>query len=367
MNTSKKTLAVVSTSYHLLVFLFLKNSILKDSEVDLVVTDKTDFLASSALEGKLNPYFRNVFYADSKKIKNPYKSAITTLYESFIYNPTTKEMLRDGEYEKLDCYDDFFFASPGMPDEIVKELVKTCIKRNKKIRLHRFEDGFASYTKPPISSVSSSLGQKLYQLFYRYDIKKAENELYLFQPSMAESNVKSTHFQLVQIDNTNALREAVIDQIKNMLSFQAQSFTQEYLFLGQGTVNGMNNPKTYRGLILEIFDKLGKDNFIVKPHPRGEHDKFPTDVPVFMDPCPFELALASGKMDGKTFISYYSTACVSAPILFHADCKIIFLYALAGDSFNEKCDYEDYFGQLSKISDKVFIPRTKEQLWELLK
>ena len=71
-------------------------------------------------------------------------------------------------------------------------------------------------------------------------------------------------------------------------------------------------------------------------------------------------------MEDKTLLSYYSTACVSGKLLFHSKCRIIFLYPMAGDSFNEKCDYEDYFAKLQKLYDGVEIARSREQLWEML-
>lgn len=55
-----------------------------------------------------------------------------------------------------------------------------------KLSLHRFEDGFASYTKPPVSSVSTVMGRRLYQTIWGYDIHRQEQELYLFEPSLAE-------------------------------------------------------------------------------------------------------------------------------------------------------------------------------------
>ena len=54
------------------------------------------------------------------------------MWESFVHNPTTKRIFKDDTYENFRDYDDIFFASPGMPDEIVKEISKTAIKQNRK-------------------------------------------------------------------------------------------------------------------------------------------------------------------------------------------------------------------------------------------
>lgn len=366
---SRHVLGIASTNYHLMVFLFLKDAFLQDDKVDLVLTDKSPSLYDIYMSGRLNRYFNRVFFADAKKIKNPYKSAPVTLLESFVYNPTTKAMLADNNFKNFGTYDAVYFASPGMPDEIVKEISKTAIRRNHKVTFHRFEDGFASYTKAPVYTVSSPLGQKLYKRFFGYDIKEMENELYLFEPALAESHVAdtaATGFSLIQIPKTKERIRLVTKQIQDILQFESRSFTEKYMFLGQGTANGMQNPVTYRNLIVDIAEHVGYDNFVVKPHPRGDHDIFEDQMHLYRDTCPFELAVADKKMEDKVLLSYYSTACVSGKLLFESNCKIIFLYPLSGDSFNEKCDYEDYFHKLTSLYDNIYIARTKEELWSLL-
>lgn len=370
MQTQKrKVLAVASTSYHLMVFLFIKDAFLKDAQVDLVLTDKSAYLYELYQSGRTDRYFHHTFFADAKKIKNPYKSALVNLWESFVYNPTVKAMLTEKDYPAFTTYDDLYFASPGVPDEIVKELIKTCIRQNKKLRLHRFEDGFASYTKPPVSSISTGLGRYLYRAIWGYDIRRQEQELYLFEPSLAEKNVAdsaATGFTLKQIPKTPERIALVTEQIRYILQFQSRRFPQEYLFLGQGTANGMQNPDTYQSLVYEIAAHVGTEQFLVKPHPRGQYDAFDDTISVYSDTCPFELAVADGTMEDKTLLSYYSTACVSGKLLFNSRCRIIFLYPLAGDSFNEKCDYEDYFHTLCSLYDNIYIAHTKEELWKLL-
>ena len=72
-----------------------------------------------------------------------------------------------------------------------------------------------------------------------------------------------------------------------------------------------------------------------------------------------------GKFEDKTLISFYSTACVSGKLLFKSKCRIIFLYPLSEASFNEKCDYEDYFSAFSSLCDSVFIARSWDDVKRL--
>lgn len=354
-----KVLGVVSTPYHLLVFLFVRDAFLSGDEVDLVVTDKTPSMEELYKSGRLKPYFHQVFFADGRKIRNPYKSAPVTFYESFIHNGTT-DVIMDAP---LPRYDKVYFASPGTPDEIVKEIAKTLIKKNKKLTFHRYEDGFASYTKRPVHIINTPSGISMYKALWHYDIYEMEKEILLFQPEMAEKNVD---FEKIQIPQTPERIQKITEMARDIFRFDANVPRQSVIFLGQGTENGSENPETYQRLILKLRDIAGKDNFIIKPHPRGVHDDFHGELPVYEDSCPFELAIASGAMEEKTLISFYSTACVAGKLLFHSKCRIIFLYPLAEDSFNEKCDYEDYFSAFSKLCENVYVARNWKEVEALL-
>lgn len=423
----KKALGIVSTNYHLLVFLFLKETVLKEyGQIDLAVTDKTPYMEELFYKGAFAPYFTNVYFTDGRKIKNPYKNGFVTLYESFVHNKTTREILtkqtldrqvasqqapkKQGQEERmqsargadstwkqtqsvymeenagqkaqrisdeeqanlrllkefpcrLDTYDDVFFASPGMPDEIVKELGKTLIMQNKKVRFHRYEDGFASYTKKPEHLVSTPLGRKLYRLIFRFDTEAQEDDLYLFEPYLAEKDID---FVKKKIEKSKKEIDAVIDSARRILKFESHPFPEKYVFLGQGTDNVTQNPATYQRLPLRIKDAVGYENMVIKPHPRGKYDDFGGQIKVFKDSCPFELAVANGDMEGKTLLSYYSTACVSAKLLFGSSCRIIFLNKMAGDSFNEKCDYDDYFKKVTETFEEVYVPADEDELFRIL-
>lgn len=354
-----KVLGVVSTPYHLLVFLFVKDAFLSGDEVDLIVTDKTPSMEELYKSGRLKPYFHQVSFADGRKIKNPYKSAPVTFYESFIRNKTI-DVIMDAP---LPRYDKMYFASPGTPDEIVKEIAKTLIKKNKKLTFHRYEDGFASYTKSPVHVINTPSGISIYKALWHYDIYAMEKEILMFQPEMAEKNVD---FQKVQIPQTPERIQKITEMARDIFRFEAKVPKQSIIFLGQGTENGSQNPETYQKLILKLRDIAGEENFIIKPHPRGVHDDFHGKLPVYEDTCPFELAIASGAMEEKTLISFYSTACVAGKLLFQSKCRIIFLYPLAEDSFNEKCDYEDYFSAFSKLCENVYVARSWKEVEALL-
>ncbi|MCD8250210.1 MAG: alpha-2,8-polysialyltransferase family protein [Lachnospiraceae bacterium] len=355
-----KVLGMVSTPYHLLVFLFIKDAFLTEDEVDLVVTDKTASMEALYHSGRLEPYFHKVFFADGRKIKNPYKSAPVTFWESFVHNGTTDRILS----APLGRYDRMYLGSPGMPDEIAKEIAKTLIRKNRKLSFHRFEDGFASYTKKPVHIINTPSGRFLYRILLRYDITQMEKEILFFEPEMAEREVD---FEKHRIPQTQERIRRVTEMAKEIFQFEAHTPSEEVIFLGQGAKNASGNPDTYQRLVRRLRDIAGDDHFVIKPHPRGIYDDFHGELQVYEDPCPVELAIASGEMEEKTLISFYSTACVAGKLLFHSKCRILFLYPLAEDAFNEKCDYEHYFNSFSRLCENVHIARSWADVERLLR
>ena len=354
---NRKILAMASTTYQLIVFLFLKQAFLTEDIVDLVVTDKTALLEKLYLNGRLTPLFHEVYFADARKIKNPYKSGLQNLFESFIYNRTTNKILS----APLDTYDEVFYACPENPDEIIKELSKTLIKRNHHILFHRYEDGFASYTRFSGHIITSKTGVKLYDKFLGFHQEVQEDDLYLFEPELASPNI---NWNIVKIPNRN---EQVLTMIRSIFEYNPEPFPEKFVFLGQGTSNGIDNAETYRSLVNYMIEEIGTDNLLLKRHPRGVYDVYSENVHTLDTDCPWEVFELNGSMDEKVLISYYSTACITGKTLFNSKSKVIFLYPLAEDSFSEEINFEFYFEVAARKYPGIYIARSKEELSYLIK
>ena len=136
----------------------------------------------------------------------------------------------------------------------------------------------------PAHVINTDIGIKMYKRIWHYEVEKMERDMWLFEPDMAEKNVT---FEKKQIEKTPERIEKIISIAKDIFQFQVQVPDEKYIFLGQGTENGMQNSKTYQRLIRQFRDIAGDDNFILKPHPRGEHDDFHVELNIYKDSCPF--------------------------------------------------------------------------------
>lgn len=354
---TKKILAIANTTYQIVVLLYLIDSFYMDCEFQLVVTNKTPLLEKLFKEEKLNNYFSKVYFADSRKIKNKNKGALQTLWESFVYNKTTKDLLGTtlGKYQEL------LYASPVGVDEITKEISKTLIKNNPMIIIRRFEDGFGSYTSLSGHVVSSESGRKMYGKFLNFHNLKQENTLYLFEPTLAK-NSENYNFIKIPTDNIE-----IIHRAKIIFNYKPTKIQEKFIFFGQGTQEFVENAKTYQTMVYEIADIVGKENFIVKKHPRSVWDEYDDSIHKLNVEYPWELLESEDALQNKVLISYSSTACITGKLLYNSNTHVVYLYPLAKDSFRVSIEFNEYFEKAEKEYSNIHIARTKEELLEILK
>lgn len=340
------------------MILFLQESEYKNVSIDIVITNKTPLLRTLYQEKRLDAFFDNIFYGNSDNIKNKRKGMLCNLYESFVYNPTTKQILGT----TLGHYDEVLYASPNGVDEITKEISKTLIRKNPNIIFSRFEDGFGSYTSLFGQVISSNFGKKIYRLFLRFDIDKQENTMYLLEPSFAQ-NIEG--YQLKKI-SCNC--DTIIKKAKQIFQYEPISFPQKYVFFGQGTDDYINNSEMYQKLVTEIINSIGRHEVIVKKHPRSHHDKFGDDINMLPIEYPWELLETEREMENKILISFSSTACITGKLLFNSKSHVIFLYPLPSqDSFRTEICYEEYFEKMVKKYPRVHIVYSMKELIALCK
>ncbi|HKM05065.1 MAG TPA: polysialyltransferase family glycosyltransferase [Lachnospiraceae bacterium] len=353
----KRVLAIANTTYQIIVLLYLKESVYQDYEFELVITNKTPLLKSIFVEGKIKRYFAKVYFADSTRIKNKKKGSIQTFWESFVYNRTTKRLLGTD----LDYYEQLLYASPIGVDEITKEISKTLIKNNPKIKISRFEDGFGSYTSFSGHIVSTDLGRRMYQRILGFQNMIQENTLYLFEPKLAKE-VQGYHLKKIPRDH-----QTVLEQAKDIFNYKKSHITEKFIFFGQGTKEFIQNVETYQSMVYKIADIVTGDNLIVKRHPRSMWDEFDASIHQLQVEYPWELLESEDSMQEKVLISFSSTACITGKLLYHSNNHVIFLYPLARNSFQVSVDFEEYFKKVASYYSNIHIAKSQEDLLEILR
>lgn len=350
-------LAIVNTTYQLLVILCIKNTFYEGRIMDLVLSDKTKGLRELSQNPKLISMFRHIYYAESSKIHNLNKGGIQNFFESFVWNGTTEKIIG----EPLSRYGECFYASPIGVDEITKELSKTLIRKNPSIRFKRYEDGVGSYTQLQGLVVSSPMGRFLYKKVLGFDNFEQEKEIYLFDPSL-EMNQTEYEKIKIPIDDNGILKTA-----EDIFSVKNISVQQKCIFFGQGTSEYVEDVTRYKSIVDLVGEVIGDNEIIIKKHPRGVWDDFDGKFEFLDVEYPWELLGGREEMRDKILISYSSTACITGKLIYGTNNPVIFLYRLVGESLHNDSRIEPYFQRLEKKLDNIYIPNTVEELIWILK
>ena len=350
-------LAIVNTTYQLLVILCLKDAFYKDRQMDLVLSNKTKGLRELCNNPLLLSMFPHIYYADATKIKNINKRSVQVLFESFIYNRTTGKILG----EPLGSYGECLYASPIGVDEITKELSKNLIRNNAGIRFKKYEDGVGSYTQLKGWVVSTELGRFIYKKILGFDNQAQEKEIYLFEPEMA---MNQSEYEMVKIPIKNL---EIIKKASAIFGVNTISVKPKCIFFGQGTQEFVYDSSMYTSVIHMIAEIIGNDEIIVKKHPRGIWDDFENRYEFLNADYPWELLAGCEEMQDKILISFSSTACITGKLIFGTHNPVIFLYRLAGGCVYNENSIEPFFRKLEQRLSNVYIPETKEELSNILR
>ena len=68
----------------------------------------------------------------------------------------------------------------------------------------------------------------------------------------------------------------------------------------------------------------------------------------------------------KTLVSFYSTACITVKLLFNSKCRVIFLYPMSDECFNETLRFDHFFNEAAHLFDNIHIAHSLDEAKKLL-
>lgn len=348
---------IVNTVYQLIVAITIRESLYKEDNVDIMVSDKTPILKEIYENHRFDPYFRSTYFADSSKLDPTYRNnGLVNLYESLFFNRNTVDMLGCD----LPAYDFVFYSNC---DEIMKEIFKSCVRKNRHTVFSCYEDGLYSYVKNPGNLIGSRLGYFIFTYFLNYRDAKQNKNLYLFEPDLVSEEVTKAVLPIPKPD------KSVFSILMDLFQFTPVKIPEPFIFFGQGAA-AIKQKKEYREIIELAFETIGSKDFILKKHPRkAPLDEFGTEMKVLQSSCPWELFEMGQNCDDNILISIFSTSCVTGKLLFGSKTTTILMPEMANDMFAIPVAMEEYtkcLKRIAKLYENVYLVSSKEELITLL-
>lgn len=247
-----KTLFFCNTNYQLIVAVQIALSFKKDCSI--IITNEIKNCENIARNLKKIKLFEYVACIDVKTAKSS-----SILITQCIFGKAPEEI--------KDCvFDEFVGFNLDISTHIVYAFF---YKKNKDIVVNKMEEGLMSLNTLDTSCGVIEVSYKVRRLLHKRNLKDIVSGFYCFSPNANKSNIPS--IQIPLIDRNSRIRKCLNSIFCNEKKFV---YKEKYIFLSCIYDIEGGNPIGELELAKEIADRVGRDNLLVKVHPRDNKEKY---------------------------------------------------------------------------------------------
>ena len=243
-----------------------------------------------------------------------------------------------------------------------------------KIKNYIFEEGYISYM--PIDEVIPKKGMmKIIEIINRFkgikDVKRENvNGILLFEPDFY---LGKESYPKIKLDNcfANDIR------FKNIISniFAAQEIIKEYdkkIIIFEEAMLANSDDVDDFSVIKRIIDFVGKENVIIKLHPRTKVNRFLNmGVKVLgNDGIPWEALVIQGKFNDKILISIGSGSLTNCRLIYGGNISSFMLFKFINTGLLQFDDqYMELWNKIGnpKYGEGLYIPNSEKEFFDLLR
>lgn len=362
----KRYLIIVGQLFQLMVAAHMKETLLKDGDVDIIIiAGNSAGLRNAYLRIKDMQYFRNVFFVDNDILgssKDKIKAISKFLCGKYDWKPVS-EVLRDNEYDQI----------ISVSETVYVYLLWVYLNVRKKTELYIYDEGAGVYLgynvfeTCTLHSICYRLIDAVLALTKRPKVLDKFKGYYLFYPNLIQFQTKYGTYQIPKIETQKPQYRNFIETAFGDIS--KSDLDAKYIFFEENIEDPSIDDFS---LIMKIAEKVGKDNIVVKLHPRRNVDRF-SNLGIKVSKStgiPWEAFLLVNDYKDKVIITISSNVAFSSRLYFKQNLPTIMLYKITGLNRNivnvEK--YPKYIEDFDKIfgDDKFFIPESVDELLKLL-
>lgn len=297
-----RILVICNTPFQFVVIAHILSLYYKGYEVDIVISNQFRDSWRVVENAKKSQLFRKVYY-----IKNVSHKRGNSLSHRLDFLRRTILSCWYAIWIGHTNYDDILFSNIQI---FTKVLISVARRRNKKCRIHIAEEGLGTYSKLYGDSDSPNT---LYRKYVdRQGVFAKLTTLYLFHPHFLSWNFpKNKICKLPVLSKTN---EAFMHMLNVLFDYEhcIDKYDRKIIFFEESYyVEGASVPDVE--IVERIALKVGKENIMVKIHPRNPVNRFKdlgykTNSDSFI---PWELIVLNQDMSNKIFITIASGAAIN--------------------------------------------------------
>lgn len=326
----KNIVFVVDSYFQFIVAANLKSTIYKEDDVDVVLYNSSQNVAKIYKNIKELCFFNNVYLAETPLLFCGSEYSITEKIEKYVeylktlINPLF-EISRIKDFPKDKYYDLFIFNSFGA---LSSSIFNICYKNNSKIRCLRIEEGGASYINEYHKKRLLRLAfERLCSIVFRTKIMTDYVDgLYFFEPSLVQFNPSYPILQMPKISRSNTILKDFLSKVFDFKNI-SEVYDCKYVIFEDGETY-FSNSNDDLDIIVKTADVVGRENVIIKLHPRRKENRFKKyNIKVNNTVgIPWEVIMLNIDFKDKVFITSLSGAALTSLLYFDDNCRVIFNY-----------------------------------------
>lgn len=328
----ERALFICNTPFQTLVASWIKYHLLSDIEADISISDHMKDGKKLCQQAEKAGLFEHVFYSETLDLDNwkINQSLIQERIHTIFPNRFLKRFidLNNTEYSRI------YFSNINLFPALIYSAL--CHRQTEKPKLYVFEDGLSTYSNFTVKQYKKyktenfiGLKQFLHEFLYK-DVSLYGNieSVMVFNPELVKWDILPVQ-RLDKIEIEDLVFRKYINSIfqyeKSVDVYDKRCIFIEESFYADG--NAVNDVE----LIEELSKRIGKENIMVKIHPRNPENRFKKlgyktneDISI-----PWEVILMNlGDISEKTFVTILSGSITNPILIFGKEIHAYSLYNL---------------------------------------
>ena len=271
-------------------------------------------------------------------------------------------------------YDEVFFTNSHC---YINTLILKLKKKNSELVVNIVDEGYSTYTNMRKNELFGfNQGRNFLRAVHEFFCKEQHlsdiiSNMYLMDKDLLCWEVPYNVISIpsVDIDNEQDFKEKI--NMTFSYKYAVDEYEEKHIFFEE-SFHVDNNQSDDLDLLELITKEVGKENMVIKLHPRSLCDRFSDKgyKVIKKSGGPWEVVAANMRIDeGKVLVTISSGAIVNTFLLFNKAFSSLFLYKCSEVNWvkwEESVErfFEKFF---EKYNRKVYVPENKEELVKLLK
>lgn len=324
-----RKLFVANTYYQLILTIQLRYTLFSKDDTVMLFSDHSNNAKEVVDNINKAHIFSECYYIETKNIdhnSNRFQNLEDTLSMIFVHDNRFSKVLpnfNDCKFDELIC---FTF------NIIIDGIYYYLCSYNEKLALSRLEEGILSYDAGNVFYKKRYFIANIRKLLKKTTILDNLHNFYCYYPELYSGDLNAISVPLIKNGfRTPSMLKSIFNP-KMEYNYKYIFFTSVYDFEGGEPVGEFE-------LVCKIADLVGKDNLLVKTHPRDRRTIY-QDNGFNVDKnssIPWEAIQLSGDFSDKVFMTVNSGSVLSGSTMSENPVRTYYMYKLCDISGNPPC------------------------------